>query len=173
MSQQGFSRLDALSRLQSGLLRVSDACVLIGPQRHQLFRLPRGLEQDGPANLLSRRRGRPSNHRLPAEVRTLALSNVRERYADIGPTLGLRGGFGGEKADRASRLLGVTRDPARLDDCGRAGAGPSAWSSRPHQPRRWRDWLGDPLLPWSGGSSCPHAMGQPKQHRRAGSTVSP
>jgi hypothetical protein len=32
-------------------------------------------------------RGRPSNHRLPDEVRALALSIVRDRYADFGPSL--------------------------------------------------------------------------------------
>jgi hypothetical protein len=86
MSKQEFSRLDVLLRVQSGGLRVNDACVLIGLQRPQVFRLLRGLKQDGPASLLSKRRGRPSNHRLPAEVRTLVLSIVRERYADFGPT---------------------------------------------------------------------------------------
>jgi hypothetical protein len=92
MSKQEFSRLDVLLRVQSGRLRVSDACVLIGLQRRQVFRLLRGLKQDGATSLLSRRRGKPSNHRLPAEVRTLALSIVRERYADFGPTPRLRGG---------------------------------------------------------------------------------
>ena len=87
MSKQEFSRLDVLLRVQSGRLRVSDACVLIGLQRRQVFRLLRGLKQDGTTSLLSKRRGRPSNHRLPAEVRTLALSIVREQYADFGPTL--------------------------------------------------------------------------------------
>ena len=87
MSKQEFSRLEVLLRVQSGRLRVSDACVLIALQRRQVFRLLRGLKQDGATSLLSKRRGRPSNHRLPAEVRTLALSIVRERYADFGPTL--------------------------------------------------------------------------------------
>ena len=87
MSKQEFSRLDVLLRVQSGRLRVSDACVLIGLQRRQVFRLLRGLKQDGAASLLSKRRPQPSNHRLPAEVRTLALSIVRERYGDFGPSL--------------------------------------------------------------------------------------
>ena len=87
MSKPEFSRLDVLLRVQSGRLRVSDAGVLIGLQRRQVFRLLRGLRQDGATSLLSKRRGRPSNHRLPAEVRTLALSIVRERYADFGPTM--------------------------------------------------------------------------------------
>src|SRR5499433_1357167 len=84
MSKQEFSRLDVLLRVQSGRLRVSDACVLIGLQRRQVFRLLRGLKQDGATSLLSKRRGKPSNHRLPAEVRTLALSIVRERYTVFG-----------------------------------------------------------------------------------------
>ncbi|MGA7262073.1 MAG: ISNCY family transposase, partial [Stellaceae bacterium] len=45
MSKQEFSRLDVLLRVQSGRLRVSDACVLIGLQRRQVFRLLRGLKQ--------------------------------------------------------------------------------------------------------------------------------
>ena len=39
MSKQEFSRLDALLRVQSGRLRVSNACAMIGLQRRQVFRL--------------------------------------------------------------------------------------------------------------------------------------
>ena len=87
MSKQEFSRLEVLLRVQSGRLRIADACELIGLQRRQVFRLLRGLKQDGATSLLSKRRGKPSNNRLPPEVRTLALSIVRDRYADFGPTL--------------------------------------------------------------------------------------
>jgi len=87
-----------LLQVQSGRLRVADACELIGLHRRQVFRLLRGLKQDGATSLLSKRRGRPSNNRLPCEVRTLALSIVRERYADFGPTLAA------EKLGSASRL---------------------------------------------------------------------
>jgi hypothetical protein len=52
-----------------------------------VFRLLRGLEQDGALSLVSKRRGRLSNPRLPAEVRNLTLSIVCERYADFGPTI--------------------------------------------------------------------------------------
>src|ERR1700680_5095450 len=137
MSKQEFSRLEVLLRVQSGRLRVSDACVLIGLQRRQVFRLLRGVKQDGAASLLSKRRGQPSNHRLPAEVRTLALSIVRERYPDFGPTLA------------AEKLAGahgcwVSRETLRgwmIAD--------GLWQDRrhrlpsPHQPRRWRDCLGE------------------------------
>ena len=56
MSKQEFSRLEVLLRVQSGRLRISDACVLIGLQRRQLFRLLRGLKQEGATSLVSKRR---------------------------------------------------------------------------------------------------------------------
>src|ERR1700692_1326675 len=86
MSKQEFNRLDVLLRVQSGRLRVADACALMGLRRRQVFRLLRNLKQDGAPSLLSRRRGKPGNHRLPTEVHTLALSIVRGRYVDFGPT---------------------------------------------------------------------------------------
>ena len=52
MSNQEFSRLEVLLRVQSGRLRVSDACVLIGLQRRQVFRLLRGLKQEGATSLV-------------------------------------------------------------------------------------------------------------------------
>jgi hypothetical protein len=54
MSKQEFSRLEVLLRVQSGRLRINDACVLIGLQRRQLFRLLRGLKQEGATGLVSK-----------------------------------------------------------------------------------------------------------------------
>src|ERR1700744_488723 len=92
MSKQEFSRLDVLLRVQSGRLRVADACPLMGLHRRQVFRLLRGLRQDGAASLLSKRRGTPSNHCLPPEASSFALSIVRERYVDFGPIFAARRG---------------------------------------------------------------------------------
>src|SRR5215213_8505251 len=47
MSKQEFSRLEVLLGVQSGRLRVTDACELIGLQRRQVFRLLRGLKENG------------------------------------------------------------------------------------------------------------------------------
>src|SRR5258705_6681032 len=137
MSKQEFSRLDVLLRVQSGRLRVSDACVLIGLQRRQVFRLLRGLKQNGATSLLSKRRGRPSTHRLPAEVRTLALSIVRERYSDFGPSLA---------AEKLAEHHGCSVSRETLRGWMIAEG---LWQDRrhrlpsPHQPRRRRDCLGE------------------------------
>jgi hypothetical protein len=123
--------------VQSGRLRVDDGCALIGLKRRQVFRLLAGLKQAGVASLVSKRRGKPSNHRHPAEVRALTLSIVRERYADFGPT------FAAEKlADHHGCT--VSRETLRswmIAD--------GLWVDRrhrlalPHQPRRRRDCLGE------------------------------
>jgi hypothetical protein len=137
MSKQEFNRLEVLLRVQSGRLRVTDACALIGLRRRQVFRLLRHLKQDGATSLLSKRRGKPGNHRLPAEVRTLALSIVRERYRDFGPTFA---------AEKLADLHGcpVSRETLRgwmIAD--------GLWIDRrhrlpsPHQPRRRRECLGE------------------------------
>jgi hypothetical protein len=137
MSKQEFSRLDVLLRVQSGRLRVSNACALIGLQRRQVFRLLRGLKQDGAASLLSKRRGQPSNHRLPAEVRTLAVSIVRERYCDFGPSLA---------AEKLAEHHGCSVSRETLRGWMIAEG---LWQDRrhrlpsPHQPRRRRDCLGE------------------------------
>jgi hypothetical protein len=51
MSKQEFSHLEVLLRVQSGRLRVSDACGLTGLRRRQVFRLLRGVKQDGAVSL--------------------------------------------------------------------------------------------------------------------------
>ena len=87
MSEREFSRLDVLSDLDARRIRIGDACDLLGLKRRQVFRLLRGLRDRGAVALVSARRSRPSNNRLPAQVRDLAVAIIRERYCDFGPTL--------------------------------------------------------------------------------------
>jgi hypothetical protein len=47
----------------------------------------RGLERDGAAGLVSRKRGRPSNRKVDADVEDRVVTLVREFYDDFGPTL--------------------------------------------------------------------------------------
>ena len=97
MSKQEFSRLEVLLRVQSGRLRIDDGCALTGLKRRQVFRLLAGLKQDGAASLLSKRRGKPSNHRHPAEVRAVDRARALWRFwSDLR----------GREAGRSSRLLG-------------------------------------------------------------------
>jgi hypothetical protein len=137
MSKKEFDRVEVLLGVQSGRLRVADACELLGLKRRQVFRLLAGLKHGGAASLVSKRRGRPSNNRLPEAYRDLALSLVRERYADFGPTLA---------AEKLAELHGCTISRETLRGWMIAAG---LWIDRrhrlpsPHQPRRRRDCFGE------------------------------
>lgn len=87
MSNKEFARLDVLLGLGGKRIRVADGCSLLGLKRRQVFRLLQAFRERGATSLVSSRRGRPSNNRLPDAVRDLAIGIVKERYADFGPTL--------------------------------------------------------------------------------------
>ena len=65
-SDKEFSRLDVLLDLEAGRSTIRDAGELMGLRRRQVFRLVKAFRQRGAASLVSCRRGRPSNNRLPA-----------------------------------------------------------------------------------------------------------
>src|SRR4051795_9587828 len=137
MSKKEFDRLEVLLGVRSGRLRVVDACELLDLKRRQVFRLLAGLKHGGAASLVSKRRGRPSNNRLPEAYRDLPISLVRERYADFGPTLA---------AEKLAEVHGcaISRETLRV---WMIAAG--LWVDRrhrlpsPHQPRRRRDCSGE------------------------------
>jgi transposase len=79
-------RLQIMTQLAERRLTRRRAAGLLGVSERQVRRLYRAFRRDGAAALASRRRGRPSNRRLAPTVRAQALTLVRERYADFGPT---------------------------------------------------------------------------------------
>ena len=56
MSKKEFDRLEVLLGVQSGRLRVADACALLSLKRRQVFRLLAGLKHSGAASLVSQTR---------------------------------------------------------------------------------------------------------------------
>jgi hypothetical protein len=87
LSKRELDRLDVIRRVRGRHLTQREAATILGIGERQVRRLCAELERMGPAGLVSRRRGQPSNNRLPADVRVRALTIVRSRYPDFGPTL--------------------------------------------------------------------------------------
>src|SRR5689334_17069039 len=137
MSKAELSRVDTLARVGRGELPVAEAASLLGLSARQVFRLLRRFRAEGAAGLASRRRGRPSNRRLPAAVREAALAVVRERYADFGPTLA---------AEKLAELhdIRLSRETLRrwMAEAG-LWVPREARRGRVHQPRHRRDCLGE------------------------------
>src|ERR1700755_2666712 len=87
LSYGELSRLEVLRGLDQRRLTTVATAQLLGLERRQVFRLLKAYRTEGPAGLISKRRGRSSNRLKPEAVRTKALSMIRQRYWDFGPTL--------------------------------------------------------------------------------------
>ena len=87
MSERELSRLRVVIDLSDRRLTVEAAGTLMGLGRRQVYRLRRTFATDGPTAVVSRKRGRPSNHRHGETFRRTVLALVHEHYSDFGPTL--------------------------------------------------------------------------------------
>ena len=87
MSVEEIDRLKLLELVNDKRLSSTQAGVLMGLSRRQVYRLLKKYQKDGPAGLVSKRRGLQSNRAYPKEFRQYAIAIVREKYSDFGPTL--------------------------------------------------------------------------------------
>ena len=87
VSDAELSRLEVINRVLDRRLSQVAAGRLLGLTDRQVRRLMRRVEARGADGVVSRRRGRPSNNRLPRRYVDQVMAIVRERYADFGPTL--------------------------------------------------------------------------------------
>src|SRR5215207_4309180 len=147
MSRAELSRVDTLARVDRGAVPVAEAASLLGLSGRQVFRLLARFRSEGAAGLASRRRGRPSNRRLPGAVREAVLAILREHYPDFGPTLAAE-----KLAERHD--LRLSRETLRhwMADAG-LWVPRKARRGRVHQPRHRRDCSGE-LVQIDG---CDHA----------------
>ena len=137
MSDKELARLEVLRDLDQQRLTPAAAAQLLGLERRQVFRLLKSYRAEGAAGLISKRRGRPSNRRQPAELRATALAIIRERYWDFGPTLA---------AEKLSELHGIALGRETLRQWMIADG---LWVDRKqrlkrvHQPRSRRECVGE------------------------------
>ncbi|SPD61794.1 protein of unknown function (plasmid) [Cupriavidus taiwanensis] len=74
-------RLKTVQAVMDGQLRPGVAAERLEITDRQLRRLLERYRLEGPAGLVSRKRGRPSNNRLSGEREAAALGLIREHYA--------------------------------------------------------------------------------------------
>jgi transposase len=137
MSAKELDRLEVLGRVVERRLTQRRAAEQLGLSARQVRRLCRALGRQGAAGLVSRKRGRPSNRKLPPAVREHAVGLVRARYADFGPTLA-RGKLGEHHG------VAVSTETLRqwMIDAG-LWVPRSQRPRRAHQPRLRRSGLGE------------------------------
>ncbi|QPB23215.1 ISNCY family transposase [Rhizobium sp. 007] len=136
MSERDLQRIEVLSKVVDGRMTIVSAAHVLDLSTRQVRRLLERIRADGAASIRHKAIGRPSNNRISDGVRDYAVTLVRERYADFGPTLAA------EKL-AARDGLRVSRETLRswMVDAG-------LWRSRKqrrtfHQPRLRREAYGE------------------------------
>lgn len=87
MSKRELTRAEIMQRLLDKRLNQRQAADLLDLSVRQVKRLLRSYRIGGASALISKRRGKPSNHHLPEKLKLRAISLIRTRYFDFGPTL--------------------------------------------------------------------------------------
>ena len=87
MNNQELTRLEAMQRIKDKRLTQKEAVRILNLSLRQIKRLYRAYKVLGARGLISTRRGKPSNHRIKAEVEQQVLDLLKGKYADFGPTL--------------------------------------------------------------------------------------
>jgi transposase len=87
MSTKEIDRGELIRRVREKRLTQPKAAAMLGLSVRQVKRLCQRFKADGLSGLASRQRGRPSNRKLAAKMKSEVVALVRERYADFGPKL--------------------------------------------------------------------------------------
>ncbi len=87
MTMRELDRFKVIQDVADGKLKPWRAAERLELTTRQIRRLVGRLREHGPQGLVSQRRAKPSNNRLDPVTADRALSIIRDRYADFGPTL--------------------------------------------------------------------------------------
>jgi transposase len=87
MSQRELTRLEVIQRVKRKTFKQRQAAELLSLSVRQVKRLCKAYQTSGATGLVSKRRGQPSNNRLPEKTINKARQLLRSRFADFGPTL--------------------------------------------------------------------------------------
>lgn len=86
MTEEELFRKQILDQLIQEHIKQGQAAEQLGISVRQVKRLKRAYKRDGAKALISKKRGRASNHQLKKSVKQQAIRLLHQRYADFGPT---------------------------------------------------------------------------------------
>lgn len=87
ISMRELDRLKTIQDVIAGKLMATAAATHLGITRRQLDRLLARFRNEGASGLISRQRDQPGHRQLPPGTAEQAISIIRDRYQDFGPTL--------------------------------------------------------------------------------------
>jgi len=87
MSEREMTRLEIMQKLKEKRMSQAEAARQMRVGERQVRRIWRVYRTKGAAGLVSKRRGKKSNHQLSQAVKQEALDQIHRHYSDFGPTL--------------------------------------------------------------------------------------
>lgn len=87
MTVQEADKYALMKQIGPKKISIREASQIMGISYRQARRLWQRYQREGPKGLISKRRGKPSNNQIPKTIKEMALSLIKSRYADYGPTL--------------------------------------------------------------------------------------
>lgn len=87
MTREEARRLMVVQQVLDGRMRQRQAAEGLGRSIRQVRRWVQRVRHAGPAGIVHRLRGKPSNRRLPRMLQQRVLTRYRQHYAGFGPTL--------------------------------------------------------------------------------------
>jgi len=86
MSDKEIDRLEVVQKTEAKLLKRKEAAKLLGITTRQVIRLVKTYRRCGAAGLISKQRGKTSNHKHSDSFKQQVIAVVKSEYADFGPT---------------------------------------------------------------------------------------
>ena len=86
MSHTEIDRLKIVQKISAKQITQVEAAQLLGISYRQVKRIVNKYRQFGTISLVSKRRGKPSNNRLPAKLKQTVIAIIKDKYSDFAPT---------------------------------------------------------------------------------------
>jgi hypothetical protein len=137
LTMQELERAKVIEAYAKGEIKAAVAALRLGISTRQARRLLERFCASGPSGLISGRRGKASNNRLPCGLAQQALQIIRDQYPDFGPTLACE-----QLRERHKLVLSKETVRRLMIEAG-------LWATRSeqraplHQPRERRSCLGE------------------------------
>jgi transposase len=133
-TQEELTRLHVIQKVLEGGLKQVEAAEILSLSSRHIRRVVKRVKQEGQRGIVHRSRGRPSNRKIPGQLKDKVLKLYRASYKGFGPTL-------------ASEKLSE-RDGVRISDETLRGwlieAGDWQRTRKSRRHRQWRERKGHP-----------------------------
>src|SRR4030043_602057 len=85
--QEELRRLHFIQKVLEGGLKQVEAAEILSLSSRHIRRVAKRVEQEGARGVVHRSRGRPSNRKIPDQLKEKVIKLYRVSYKDFGPTL--------------------------------------------------------------------------------------